>query len=225
MNSSVQKWYDDWHREKGYDVWRLQRAYCDLMSRLLPYIGEPKFWLDVGCGVGNFLVSVRRRFPVCRRYGIDLSTEAIELSHKMVPSAVIRQADMMERFPGRENEMYDVVSLLGVVEHAPRPSFVFTRCWNVMSPHAKLIALVPVSGFIGYWFGWKGTSQVGSVPEHVLSLKEWREEFVGFREIAVLRDYEAAYRVHKALRPLVRLAMWLIPLHWQYTVVFVLEKP
>lgn len=67
--------------------------------------------LDIGCGDGYLLNHLSKE---CKKYGVDLSKEAIEFANAFSHSAVFELKDIFDI-----EQKYDVVSLIEVLEHIP----------------------------------------------------------------------------------------------------------
>lgn len=129
------KHYDKMYADKDYD--KEARA-------LLPWLGDPRIILDVGCGTGNHAAAFARQGRLV--VGIDLDPNAIKIAReKKVPNVVFLHGDITElRSKGRFDA---VVSLFNVVNYVmnkqdlvmlfkyvsmrlrPGGCFIFD-CWN-----------------------------------------------------------------------------------------------
>jgi 2-polyprenyl-3-methyl-5-hydroxy-6-metoxy-1,4-benzoquinol methylase len=72
--------------------------------------------LDVGCGQGSFLVELTTEFPHIQQAGTDISTSAVELAQKRVPSGRFWALDATKDCL---DEKFDVVVCSEVLEHIP----------------------------------------------------------------------------------------------------------
>jgi 2-polyprenyl-3-methyl-5-hydroxy-6-metoxy-1,4-benzoquinol methylase len=123
--------------EQQYHV--VDRQYHKLLQAVV-HVSRPSI-LDVGCFTGGLLqVLEQNGWDV---YGLELQPEAVEVAKGRLPGRVF-QADLHSRhFPQRQ---FDVVSLLGVIEHVKDPMRMLRRCAEVLAPNGTLILQTPNSG-------------------------------------------------------------------------------
>lgn len=117
----------------------VDRQYCELLQAVV-HVSRPSI-LDVGCFTGGFLQLLEQNgWDV---YGLELQPEAVEMSKGRLPGRIF-QADLHgEHFPQRQ---FDVVSLLGVIEHVTDPMRMLRRCAELLAPNGTLIVQTPNSG-------------------------------------------------------------------------------
>ncbi|MEK7401584.1 MAG: class I SAM-dependent methyltransferase [Gemmatimonadota bacterium] len=97
--------------------------------------------LDVGCATGDFLDVARERGYAAE--GLDLSTWSCDIARRR--GLTIHQ-ETLAAFAARETARFDVVSLIGVIEHFPDPR----------AEMANLAALVRPGGLVVIWTGDSG---------------------------------------------------------------------
>jgi SAM-dependent methyltransferase len=102
--------------------------------------GAPTSMLDIGCGSGHTIERFSSSWPETKMYGIDLSTTAIEIAQKRVPSACF-SVGSLESATFREK--FQVVTAIGVLEHFVQPADAFSRIRDLLSPGGILYVLVP----------------------------------------------------------------------------------
>ena len=102
------------HRQAGeYDQHAMIQKH--VVSRLDSLIElhlktAPAGLLDIGCGTGNMLAALQKRFPHCRLHGLDLAFNmALASANRFGGDAVIVNGDA-ERLPFRDNSFELVVS-------------------------------------------------------------------------------------------------------------------
>jgi ubiquinone/menaquinone biosynthesis C-methylase UbiE len=91
--------------------------------------------LDIGCGVGNFLVQDRKN---CM--GIDRDKDQLTICRKRGLKAF--QYDIEKGLPFRKNQ-FDAVNCRHIIEHVAEPSFLMKEVWRVLKPSGKLVMLTP----------------------------------------------------------------------------------
>jgi hypothetical protein len=112
-----------------------QRRRLDLTSDILPI--ELESLLDVGAGNGAFLSTLERRKLPCKLHGLERSQEAINQSICRAPIAY----GSLESLPF-DDESFDLVSALEVIEHLPHS--IFEAGLREMSRVARRHVLVSV---------------------------------------------------------------------------------
>ena len=127
--------------ERQYQT--VDRQYYELLQPVVR-VSRPSV-LDVGCFTGAFLQLLERNG--WDAYGLELQPEAVEVAKGRLPGRVF-QADVHGgHFPQRQ---FDVVSLLGVIEHVTDPMRMLRRCAELLTPNGTLILQTPNSGsFLG----------------------------------------------------------------------------
>jgi SAM-dependent methyltransferase len=186
--------------------------------------------LDVACGTGAWLLSAANRGAEIS--GIDISERAINACCRVLPQGDFRtgKAEALP-FP---DDAFDLVTCLGALEHFIDPKSALREMVRVAKQEARLLILVPNSGFPTYRLGLFCGTQQRTVRETILSLDEWQALFQGaglrvterWKDLHVLaidwifrRPYPMA--VPRALQALA-LATW--PLEWQYQVYHLCRK-
>jgi 2-polyprenyl-3-methyl-5-hydroxy-6-metoxy-1,4-benzoquinol methylase len=90
--------------------------------------------LDVGCSIGHFLDLARKSgFEV---EGMELEPKAIEYARRHYNVLIHEKKLEDARFP---SESYDVVSLLGLIEHLPQPREFMREVYRITKPGGALI--------------------------------------------------------------------------------------
>src|SRR5215471_1809733 len=121
------------------DVW---------LDRYLPRKGTGLSLLDVGCGTGHHMASLRRRgFRVA---GLDGCEAMLEHARANNPSADIRLADVEDiPFP---SECFDYVLCIEVLRYLPDPTHCIKEIARVLKPGGTcLVTAAPRFNLNGYW--------------------------------------------------------------------------
>lgn len=72
--------------------------------------------LDVGCGTGRFLSSLRTLDPSAKIYGYDIASAAVAHAHEYLPAEVSLTDDLGKVIDWGK---FDVVTSLNVIENVP----------------------------------------------------------------------------------------------------------
>jgi SAM-dependent methyltransferase len=109
--------------------------------------------LDVGCGSGEWLESMRERG--WRVVGVDFDQTAVNFA---------RQAELEVRCGSLEEQhfaegSFDAVTLNHVIEHVPDPLRTVAECARILKPAGKLVMFTPNGSSLGHWIfkrDWRG---------------------------------------------------------------------
>lgn len=109
--------------------------------------------VDIGCGLGNMLLSLRRLGYINLR-GIDVSRQSID--HCLTKQLPVTLVNAITDFSLSDNEKADLVIMTHVLEHLPKDMTVETLAHirhNILKPDGKLFVAVPngQSNTGGYW--------------------------------------------------------------------------
>lgn len=130
--------YDDWLREEaGRDALWTRR-----LRMLRRFVSSGRL-LDVGAGIGQFLAYAKKYFDV---YGTEISPIACEIASKKYGIALERGTLEDLEF----SESYDVLTMIHVLEHVPRPAETLKKCFRLLNPGGVLYIAVPND--IDSWF-------------------------------------------------------------------------
>lgn len=147
----IQSHYEQGFRDQNYSVvLRNRDVYAAAMQRLCGMIRqdlkrrqkkiEAMQVLDIGCFTGDFLCCMAQNG--CSVYGLELQKEAVVIAIQSLPGRVF-QADVMEDnlvLPVRE---FDMVTMLGLVEHVIQPIELFQRVKQLLKPGGFLVVQTP----------------------------------------------------------------------------------
>ena len=75
--------------------------------------------LEVGCGAGFLLNSVKKNFPNAKLFGIDLTEKLLEVAKKEQSSSISFQNGDATKIPFRDNE-FDVLIFKNLLHHVVR---------------------------------------------------------------------------------------------------------
>ena len=100
-----------------------------------PYVRPADRVLDIGCGDGAFIESVRAR--VSRAVGIDPVASPSENGNV----TILRGA--VPGDPRLESERFACITMLATLEHVADPSAVGRECFRLLEPGGRLVVTVP----------------------------------------------------------------------------------
>ena len=117
IKDEYNKLYKKWPNKWGNNERSVFAA--NIIKELAPLT---KTIIDIGCGIGITLETMRVYFPDADLYGLDPSEEAIELAKAKIPDGTF-YANFLDEFKSKKK--YDVVLCLGVAEHVENlPEFL-----------------------------------------------------------------------------------------------------
>jgi len=118
-------------------VTRLYRDYE--VNKILAYIEDEKFIVDLGCGEGITLEKLICKFPERTIIGVDLSPENVNTCNVKGLPAILTSAYSL----GFANNCIDCVVLMDVVEHLNYPEKALREIYRVLRSDALLLVLIP----------------------------------------------------------------------------------
>jgi SAM-dependent methyltransferase len=96
--------------------------------------------LDIGCFTGDFLKLLQQRHADV--YGVELQKQAVQIANKKLPGRIY-QADITTfKFPQKK---YDIITLLGLIEHVPDPLSLIQRSHQLLNRSGTLMIQTPNS--------------------------------------------------------------------------------
>lgn len=193
-----------------------------LSSRL--HVTQGQRVLDIACGTGEWLQVCSERGAEV--FGVDISSKAIDLCELVMPHGDFR-CQPAEILP-YENQSFDLVTCLGSLEHFLDQENAINEMARVAKNNAKIVILVPNSGFFTYRLGLFSGTQQKTVKETIRSLKEW-ETMINdngliiekrWRDLHILSMRwiyrKPFYLIPARVLQAIALPFW--PLAWQYQV-------
>jgi ubiquinone/menaquinone biosynthesis C-methylase UbiE len=128
--------------------WYAARA--SLISWLIgKYFPRATSLLEVGCGSGYVLSTLRAAYPELRLAGVDLLPRTLRLAQERVPQAMLLQCDA-RRLPFTDE--FDVVCALDVIEHIDEPEIALAEMARAVTPGGGVIVSVPQHPWL--WSAW-----------------------------------------------------------------------
>jgi SAM-dependent methyltransferase len=100
----------------------------------------PKTMLDVGCGSGHTIEYFSHTWPGTKMHGLDLSDVAIEFAEKRVPQGQFTADSLEDVILTRT---FELVTLMGVLEHFPDPARALGKIRELLSPNGIVYVEVP----------------------------------------------------------------------------------
>jgi len=114
----------------------------ELLKRHTPLGQKPLDVLDVGCGTGLLLETLR---PYARPVGIDFSRLAMKYCAKRGIERIV--CARVEALPFGD-EAFDLLLVLDLFEHIDDDAALMRELWRVCRPGGNLLLTVPAYGFL-----------------------------------------------------------------------------
>lgn len=228
--SEITEFYNHLYQEKQNMAMRPPRAYEGFLKHLEP-LATGKNFLDVACGTGFFLKLAADKG--LKTYGIDISSQAVEVAQQNSPSSQVQMAEA-ENLPFAGG-FFDYITCLGSLEHFSDIERSLSEMIRVGKNTTKYLLVVPNKNYFAWWFKKnKGTHQ-REIGEELKSLNEWRKIFTGsgFKIIKISADrwptkslpWFYSYNPLKIFKRLFFKLVWLIlPLRYTYQFIFLCQK-
>lgn len=163
--SERQKIYNSWHREiYQLDLNKEEKKISQLSKIIIEQLGIGKNskgkLLDVACGKGFFLFSLKKFNGKINLYGTDISDYAIKVAKKIL-NAIFSVEDG-EKLLFKDNQ-FDYVTSLGGLEYYNSPVKGVREISRVLKKDGKAVIYVPNLMFVGYiWLAFR----YGIMPSH-----------------------------------------------------------
>jgi SAM-dependent methyltransferase len=130
----------NYHTARVYEA-DYRRIHQSLARVVAPQRGERI--LDVGCFTGELLQILAA--DGADVYGLELQTEAVQIANQRLPGRVF-QADVNgTSFP---QDMYDVITMMGLIEHVTDPRAFVRRAAELLKPRGRLVFQTPDAGSV-----------------------------------------------------------------------------
>ncbi len=134
----------------GYDFPRLKFDYLvQSISSLHQNV------LEIGCGAGKFLFSLAELFPEKEYTGVDISGTAIEKASKINRSSKISFIEGNAEDLHFEEQAFDVIIILDVLEHLIDPQKLIDDCYRFLKPGGVIHTFIPCEAHSVYWLAEK----------------------------------------------------------------------
>jgi 2-polyprenyl-3-methyl-5-hydroxy-6-metoxy-1,4-benzoquinol methylase len=96
--------------------------------------------LDIGCFTGEFLECMHDRGADV--YGIEIQKNAADVANNKFPDRVSKENILEESF-SNGNQKYDILSMLGVIEHVKQPILLLEKALGLLKENGYLMLQTP----------------------------------------------------------------------------------
>ncbi|MHB8362422.1 MAG: class I SAM-dependent methyltransferase [Patescibacteria group bacterium] len=116
-----------------------------ISSRSYPKLKEKESLLDIGCGAGEFLLSMRKQYPKNILFGIDIGTTNKNISFLKQSGISGLKGDNLKIF---KKNQFDYITMNHVFEHIINPYETIKEVKRILKPNGTLIVGMPNTGSI-----------------------------------------------------------------------------
>jgi|GEM_PF-777707 len=154
------------------------------MTHVLKYVQEGEALIDVGCGIGEFIVRLKDRFHTL--IGIDISRHEIEFAKKRVGSSqnIFFNCGELDSFHFPD-EYFDVCLCLDVLEHVQSSPHLLQEINRILKRGGSLIVTVP------NWYDIIVSKVLRLNPLHIHTFTPWRWMAILRKAGFKIRSYRA----------------------------------
>lgn len=121
-----------WHKNRKYLIKKLITEYSDSN-----FTG-----VDIGCGNGSVIKSMKEYFPESSWTGIDGHLQGLINARKRTPTSILEWQDIT-KLSNVSGVKYDVALILDVLEHIDEPHKVLQTLLPQLNDEGRIIATVP----------------------------------------------------------------------------------
>jgi 2-polyprenyl-3-methyl-5-hydroxy-6-metoxy-1,4-benzoquinol methylase len=156
----------------------------EIVDHIEKYIRQDAKVVDIGCGVGDLLIEVSKRFPEVAVHGLDFSAKAVEGARSVLPKGEFKQFVIENSLPYTP-ESFDLVFCTDVLEHLENPKLIASELVRICRPEGLVVIVVPdgeVDQFFGHYWFWNEQSLAELLADwnaQILRLPQTRE-FMAF---------------------------------------------
>jgi 2-polyprenyl-3-methyl-5-hydroxy-6-metoxy-1,4-benzoquinol methylase len=159
----------------------ISRGQADAEVRFLQNVPQGRL-LDVGCGSGEWLLSMRSLG--WRVEGLDFDESAVAVARQHGLEVRLGAVEQQE-FP---NDSFDAITLAHVIEHVPDPVGTLAECARILKPGGQLVVATPNSSSLGHRFfqqDWRGLEPPRHL--HLFSPQSMRRTLglAGFQKVTI----------------------------------------
>ena len=111
-------------------------------TEMMPFLPEnAKTFLDVGCGGGTFGSNIKKAYPGCEVWGIELDEHAASFAEKKLDKVFV--GDINEMLTKVPENYFDCISFNDVLEHLVDPFQMLRTIKSYFTDRGVLVASLP----------------------------------------------------------------------------------
>lgn len=132
-------YYEHWNKVRGKKEGLLDRE-IKSVAFIDKIIKENDYFLDAGCGNGDFLVFLRNKYKKVRLKGIDFSSDEVREARKK--GLDVTRGDF-EKSMALKNSSFDIIYAGEVIEHLYNPDSFLEQMNKALKKNSYLIITTP----------------------------------------------------------------------------------
>lgn len=146
--------------------------------------------LDFGCGDGYFIAQFKDKAREI--YACDIDLGRLEKARKQYPFIRFVSIEAGKKLPFTNN-FFDLVFMIGVLEHVERPDFVLKELARVLKGNGQIVIHVPHQGLLSpldvgnFKFRFPGLHR--RLYRFVFGKEKYQQEFVHKKKINMFGDF------------------------------------
>jgi 2-polyprenyl-3-methyl-5-hydroxy-6-metoxy-1,4-benzoquinol methylase len=99
--------------------------------------------LDIGCGLGNFVVALDRKFPNIEAWGIDIAPNMVEFIKENYGIKNVYAADLKDFLKRTDLPKFDAITMFELIEHVESPNELLQDIKKLLAPGGYVIISTP----------------------------------------------------------------------------------
>lgn len=124
--------------------------------------------LDIGCGGGHWSLEIALRNPSARIIGFDINERAIQHANSLATLIGLSNvkfycSSATQPLPFQD-ETFDMVLLIDVIEHIAKPEEIWKEIYRVLKPQGAVVISVPTPNYPRF-FGWEFHNEIGHLTD------------------------------------------------------------
>lgn len=153
-NSFYDELGDDWYTSDSHPIALLRAENALRVPWIINEIGKDKAVLDIGCGAGMLTNALAKEGHEV--FGIDLSENSLKVAQKKDATGKVKYAKANAYALPYENESFDVVCAMDILEHVEEPSLLIQEAARVLKPDGLFFFHTFNRNFLSYLVVIKG---------------------------------------------------------------------
>jgi len=103
-------------------------------------------FLEIGCGSGRIIASIREWQNNLRLTGLDRSREQLKIAKRADQAQEVSYILGDGQILPFQDETFDYVAIMDFLEHVPNPLHAIREAWRVLKRNGHLYAFIPAEG-------------------------------------------------------------------------------